>query len=49
MNVDTEQEQFIDFSNKLTYFQSLLIDEQQVTHPKDLDDLYEGVIQIFQH
>ncbi len=43
MDTDTDQEQFIDFCNKLTYFQSLLIDEQQVTHPKDLDDLYEGI------
>lgn len=47
MNTDTEQDQFIDFSNKLTYFQSLLIDEQQVTHPKDLDDLYEGICTYF--
>lgn len=38
-----EDSQFLNFCNELTYFRSLILDEQKVNHPKDLDDLYEAI------
>ena len=39
-----EDSQFLNFCNELTYFRSLILDEQKVNHPKDLDDLYEAIV-----